>query len=165
MQIITNFLYLTQYFDCNILCSINFEKGVLKMKKIIFMALAIVTLMFNLCAANSYDDNKNYAYVITANQGDYYLNLKTIDVVKYKPPQYQIAASFIHVTIDAEGKEKVSNRYVLLMYDWDTKEIFSKDVYGNWEITNTDESSMNGKVNRKFAEVLFRAAYNVDFFN
>ena len=67
--------------------------------------------------------------------------------------------------LDSEGNEKVRNIYVNLMYDWETKEIFKKDTYGNWEISDIDESSMSGKVNRKFAEKLFFAAYNMNFFD
>ena len=135
------------------------------MKKIIFTLILGIMMIFNICEADSYEGNENYVEVITAHQGTYYLNLKTINVIKYKPPQYQIAGSFIHVTLDSEGNEKVRNIYVNLMYDWDTKEIFKKDTYGNWEISNVDESSMNGKVNRKFAEKLFFAAYNMNFFD
>lgn len=135
------------------------------MKKIIFTLFLSIMMIFNICEADSYEGNENYVEVITANQGTYYLNLKTINVIKYKPPQYQIAGSFIHVTFDSEGNEKVRNIYVNLMYDWETKEIFKKDTYGNWEISDIDESSMSGKVNRKFAEKLFFAAYNMNFFD
>ena len=135
------------------------------MRKILFMAVfAIVAITFNICSANAYDDNPDYAYVITANQGTWYLNLKTIDVVRYRPPQYQIAGSFIHVSPQADGIEKVSNRYVLLMFDWDTKETFHKDTYGNWEKSNVEGDTTNARVNRKFADALFRAAYNMDFY-
>lgn len=135
------------------------------MKKFIFMTvLAVAAMIFNICSANDYDNNPDYKYVITVNQGTYYLNLKTLDVVKYRPPQYQIAGSFIHVLPQADGTEKVSNRYVLLMFDFDTKEIFNKDTYGNWEKSNTEGNSNSAIVNRKFADALFRAAYGQDFF-
>ena len=134
------------------------------MKKIIFTLCLGIMLIFNICEANSYEGNENYVEVTNANQGTYYLNLKTINVIKYKPPQYQIAGSFVHVTLDSEGQEKVRNIYVNLLYDWETKEIFRKDTYGNWEISDTDESSVKGKVNRKIAEALFRAAYKMEFY-
>ncbi|MBR5913396.1 MAG: hypothetical protein IKZ58_03395 [Selenomonadaceae bacterium] len=135
------------------------------MRKIIFMAvLAIAAMTFNICSANDYDNNPDYTYVITANQGTYYLNIKTLDVVKYRPPQYQIAGSFIHVSPQSDGTEKVTSRYVLLMFDFDSKEVFNKDTYGNWEKSNTEGETTNAKVNRKFADALFRAAYGQDFF-
>ena len=135
------------------------------MKNFIFMAvLTIAALTFNICSANSYDDNPDYMYVTTAHGGTHYLNLKTIDVIQYKPPQYQIAGSFVYVSPQADGTEKVSGRYGLLLFDWDTKEIFHKDTYGNWEKSNVEGDTTNAIVNRKFADALFRAAFKMDFF-
>lgn len=135
------------------------------MRKIIFMAVTFIfALSLNICSANIYDDNPNYMYVTTSHGGTHYLNLKTIDVIKYQPPQYQIAGSFVHVTTQDDGTEKVTNRYVLLLFDWDAKETFHKDKYGNWEKSSTDGDSTAATVNRKFADALFRAAYNMDFY-
>ena len=135
------------------------------MKKIIFMAsLIIAALAFNICFANSYDDDPNFDYVVTANGGTHYLNLRTIDIVQYSPPQYQIAGTFIHVSPQADGKEQVSSRYVQILFDWDTKETFHKDTYGNWEKSNVEGDTTNATVNRKFADALFRAAFKMDFY-
>ena len=135
------------------------------MKKIIFMTLlTIAALTFNICSATSYDDDPNYMYVVTANGGTHYLNLRTIDVIQYRPPQYQIAGNFIHISTQADGTEKVSSRYVQLLFDWDTKETFHKDVYGNWEKSNVEGDTTNATVNRKFADALFRAAFKMDFY-
>ena len=136
------------------------------MKKIIFMAALTIAaaLTFNICSANTYDDDPNYIYVVTANGGTHYLNLRTIDVIKYRPPQYQIAGNFVHVSPQADGTEQTGSRYVMLLFDWDTKEIFHKDTYGNWEKSNVEGDTTNATVNRKFADALFRAAFKMDFF-
>lgn len=134
------------------------------MKKIIFFAMFIFGLCLNVCSANSYDENPDYVYVVTENGGTHYLNLKTIDVIQYRPPQYQIAGYFVHVSPKADGTEKISSRYVCLLFEWDTKEIFHKDNYGNWEKSYTEGDTTNALVNRKFADALFHAAYNMNFF-
>lgn len=135
------------------------------MKEFISVALIVfvITLSANICSANSYDDDPNYFYVITAHRGSYYLNLRSIDVQEYNPPHYQIAGTFVHVCDIGYGwKERWFA--VVSRYNWYIKESYSRDKNGNWRKTKIEPDCTATKVNRQFADALFRAAYGMDFY-
>ena len=119
----------------------------------------IFVVSANICAANSYDDDPDYFYVITAHQGSYYLNLRSINVQEYNPPHYQITGTFVYVS-------GMYNKmlYVTKRYNWYTKESYSRDETGNWRKTIIEPDCTATKVSRKFADALFRAAYGMDFY-
>ena len=136
------------------------------MKKFLSAALIVFvfTLSANICAANYYDDDPNYFYVITAHQGSYYLNLRSIDVQEYNPPHYQIAGTFVHVSGMYNNLGEATMLYVTERFNWYTKESYNRDKNGNWRKTVIEPDCTATKVNRKFADALFRAAYGMDFY-
>ena len=111
---------------------------------------------------NYYNNDPDYIY-ITTHQGTFYLYRPSIDVQEYNPPHYQIAGHVIHVNGFNGG---ISHWYPVIRYNWYTKETFHRNEYGNWEkdfIKGTYGLGAGGR-NRKFADVFFRAAYNMDFY-
>ena len=139
------------------------------MKKFLSAALIalVVTFAANVCAAYDYDNDSDYVFVTTGQQGSYYLSLKSIDVQEYNPPHYQIAGTFVHVYGLGDGRKE---RWfsVIKRYNWYTKETFGRDENGYWrkeEIGNRNDNGLGaGARERKMADALFRAAYGIDFY-
>ena len=130
------------------------------MKKFLsaLMIALIVTFSANICAANRYDDDPDYVYVMAHGQGIVYLYIRSIDVQEYNPPHYQIAGTFVHVSGMYHNLGKTTTYYVTKRYNWYTKETFRRNDYGNWE---KDYNVYHAKVE---ADALFRAAYGMDFY-
>ena len=138
------------------------------MKKFLSAALValVVTFATNICAANDYDNDPDYVYVMAHGQGIVYLYIRSIDVQEYKPPHYQIAGTFVHDYDFVDGRKE---RWfsVVIRYNWYTKETFSRDKNGYWqkdEIGKPDDRFSAYASHRIFADALFRAAYGMDFY-
>ena len=127
------------------------------------MVVLVIILSANFCAAYDYNYDPDYVYVTTAHQGSYYFYLPSVNVQEYNPPHYQIAGTFVHVYNIGNGwKER---RFaVIKRYNLYTKETFSRDKNGYWRKTEIEPDCTATKVNRSFADALFRAAYGMDFY-
>ena len=123
---------------------------------------AICIFSANFCSANRYDDDPDYMFV-TAAQGSIYLHLPSVDVQEYNPPHYQIAGHFIHLLNGSE--DNISDFFRTYRYNWDTKEIFSMDEYGNFKKSDIKNGNTQSSLrSRKICDSLFRAAYGIDFY-
>ena len=132
------------------------------MKKILSALICVICLaVFNFCLANRYDDNPDYIRVRYAPNSFAYIDLKSVDVQEYNPPYYQIAVNYIVVV----ERDNSSSRYdIVKRYNWDTKETFHRDEYGNWKKDEIKDNSARSARSRSFCDALFRAAYGMDFY-
>ena len=141
---------------------IIFLSKVIQMKKFLsVLVFAIFILSMNFCSANYYDDSPDYVYITTGQQGDYYFYLPSLSVQEYNPPHYQIAGHFIHYG-GYDGKT-LTNIYITVRYNWHTKETFRLNN-GYWKKSHTKSSDNAAHRERKFEDVLFSAAYGMNFY-
>ena len=131
------------------------------MKKFLSALVFAVCILSGFCSADPYKNNPNYYFVTAGQMGNYYLYLPSVDVQEYNPPHYQIAGHFIHYG-GMDGKT-LRNIYTTLRYNWYTKESFSLEN-GYWEKDEVNGNYMAAKQTRHFANILFRAAYGMDFY-
>ena len=138
------------------------------MRKVVWVMIFAFVAAFsvNFCSANYYEydpykNDSNYVFIYTKMNVYHYFDLSSVDVQEYNPPHYQIAGVF--VSYNSEYKT-IHNQYHVMRYNWYTKETFTRDNYGNWKKLETDGDYMVPITNRKWADALFRAAYNMDFY-
>ena len=141
------------------------------MKKICAaLAFAIFTGIFNFCSADLLEHYQNHPdyKVYGGRQGSYVaVYLPSIHVEEYNPPHYQIGFNGIYITSGVVGvKDKVEWFYNdARRFNWYTKEFFYRDQNsGYWQKAETRNDVMFGKDNRRFADILFRAAYGMNFY-
>ena len=142
--------------------------------------------MSTTCSANPYDNDSNYIFIgrnASCDSGKIYLNLKSVKVQEYNPPHYQIAGEFIEVLSsyvipgdDTTIHYSTRPFYIVIKYNWDTKESFSKTIsYMNERgnivykenaefIKDYYDNPNYAKSVRQRADSLFKAAYNMDFY-
>ena len=129
------------------------------MKKILSaLVFAICILSVNFCSADPYENNPNYLYIGAGNGGMWYFKKSSLDVQEYNPPHYQIAGTFIHYSQSAVSK------YIVKRYNWYTKETFHLKN-GYWEKDEVNGNYMMPIQTRHFANILFYAAYGMNFYN
>ena len=132
------------------------------MKKFLSAAMVVLVVAFtaNICAANSYDRDPNYKQIYSHQDSQEYLYLPSIRVQEYNPPHYQITFNSVSVNSNTQRESWSYNR---VKFNWDTKEVF---VYnnGSWIKLGVDGNYGTATRNRFFADVLFRAAYGMDFY-
>ena len=121
------------------------------------LVFAICILSVNFCSADPYENNPNYLYIGAGNGGMWYFKKSSLDVQEYNPPHYQIAGTFIHYS------QSAVSRYIVKRYNWYTKESFSLEN-GYWEKDEVNGNYMAAKQTRHFANILFRAAYGMNFY-
>ena len=130
------------------------------MKKF-FVALTVLLVLFsaNICAAYVYDDDSDYVYLGTYGSGGYstYLYLPSVDVQEYNPPHYQIAGNFVTIG----GRYEISESWLIqvVRFNWYTKETFNQNSDKRWQKENIGDIYF-----RKRADLLFNAAYGIDFY-
>lgn len=132
------------------------------MKKFVAVMIFAFVAAFSvsICSAYDYDSDPNYKFV-TTQMGMWYLYLPSVDVQEYNPPHYQITGDMVHV----EGTyNKETWRSMTIRYNWYTKETYHRNDSGNWEKDYVNGDSMASTRARRFADALFRAAYNMDFY-
>ena len=140
------------------------------MKKILSaIAFAICILSVNFCSAATlfqiYDNDPNYTLGAAYANARTYIEWRTITVVQYNPPHYQISARAVDVVYDYEANRTVAKKFFLeKRFNLDTKETFTRTDYGNWEKDEVVGDYTPSRQNRKIADILFRAAYRMDFF-
>ena len=128
------------------------------MKKICAALVFVICAgIFNFCSANYYDDSPNYEFIGAGNGGMWYFQKSSLEVQEYNPPHYQISGIFIYYS------QSANERYIVKRYNWYTKESFSLQN-GYWEKDNVNGNYMAAKQTRHFANILFRAAYGMDFY-
>ena len=143
------------------------------MKK--FVAVMVVAFVaafsVSICSAydqnhypnDPYDYNSNYMYIFEAmGRTKYYLDLNSVDVQEYNPPHDQIAGQMVSYS---DYYDKTNEPiYVVIRYNWYTKESFHLNDYGYW-VKDEIDGNYNAVIHRrKTVDALFRAAYNMDFY-
>ena len=109
-----------------------------------------------------YYGDPNYKYVWGGNDyTNFYIDLSSIDVQEYNPPHYQIAGTF--VSYSGYYHKVGTPKYMVRRYNWYAKESYHLDN-GTWKQDKTNGTDNIAISNRRFADALFRAAYNMDFY-
>ena len=127
------------------------------------LIFAVCILSVNFCSAMYYDDDPNYVFIDVQGSGCYhsYYYLPSLEVQIYNPPYYQIAIT--EVTIGGKGIIPEEHRFKeIIWYNWDKKETFRTDFYGNW--SKDDIVNDYHEYCKKSADILFRAAYGMSFY-
>lgn len=137
----------------------------------IFVLAAVIIFPANVSAANlfqiydSYDRDSNYILGASYANGRTYIEWRTITVVQYNPPHYQISARAVNVVYDMRSEEIDAKNFLLeKRFNWDTKETFTRTDYGNWEKDEVVGNHTPCRQNRRIADILFRAAYGMNFY-
>jgi len=144
------------------------------MKKILSaLAFVIFAGIFNFCSADLLEYYQNHPdYEVYGGHQGYYaaVYLPSIHVEKYNPPHYQIGFNAISIVADVyKNGTKESTKWHYNQskrYNWYTKETFSLQN-GYWEKDNVggDDYYIRMKEERRrLADILFRAAYGMDFY-
>ena len=111
------------------------------MKKILSaLVFAICILSVNFCSADPYENNPNYLYIGAGNGGMWYFK---------KSSHYSQSAV---------------SKYIVKRYNWYTKETFHLKN-GYWEKDEVNGNYMMPIQTRHFANILFYAAYGMNFYN
>ena len=141
------------------------------MKKI-FSALVFVICagILNFCSADLkdyYDNDSNYKCV-GGRMGYYiYVYLPSVHVQEYNPPHYQIGFNMISIVADVykNGTTESTKWHYneVKRYNWYTKESFHLEN-GYWQKDDTAGNITRNYEARYFADVVFRAAYGMDFY-
>ena len=81
---------------------------------------------------------------------------------EYNPPHYQIAATLVTVVEETD----FYNVYIVIKYNWYTKETFTLNKYGNFEKDDIkgNEPYVPNLRARSIRDVIFNAAYNMPFY-
>lgn len=135
------------------------------MKKILSALMFVICILsVNFCSARAndpYENNPNYLVAASYPNGKSYINLQSVQVAEYNPPHYQIFANAVFFSyMDGAIEHYVMEK----RYNWNTKETFSRDDYGNWKKENIKGSDGASRRMRHEADALFRAAYGMDFY-
>lgn len=145
------------------------------MKKFVLLTiLGLILFLNDICFAyydpnyDPYEEDTNYRLVFAIDDARlYYLDLRTVDVLEYNPPHYKIAGDF--VDIFRKGANYVnhdeSRNHVTIIYNYLTKETYSKDRYHGWKKDDVHGDNIIPSMNRAFANALFIVAYNMKFYN
>ena len=136
------------------------------MKKFVVMMIAtfILAISLNLCSASikDYYDNDPDYILMWAHQGSYsYLYVPSIDVQEYNPPHYQIGYDCVNFS---ENSVREIWRHSVKRFNWYTKESFHLEN-GHWVVDNVNSPPGPAIRNRHAANVVFRATYNMDFYD
>ena len=138
------------------------------MKKCLCIAGIIFIMMYSIVYAGEYqeylNEDKNYP-LCTAHMGHaQYVNLNTVDVVYYHPPQYIISADIISVDSDKDNRiDWVRN--VNFKYDYHTKKMYSStDKSKKWDFIPHNGAYYQSSW-QKAGEILFHHVYKISFYD
>jgi len=101
-----------------------------------------------------------------------YFYSPSVEVKEYNPPHYKIAGYFYELS-EKNGRHFIADKiYYQVRYNWDTKETWHLEYFNDdGDLLNVNEyywkkDGLNNyeKLNRQFADALFRAAYGMDFY-
>ena len=145
------------------------------MKKTILMMICSFVISISVANAHylfdKYNNDPDYVYVCEGKMGKMYLEWKNIKVDEYTPPHYQITGRFVMVIGQTPKDLHEVEEYITIRYNWYTKESFRQNKYGNWEKDSKElykreyENHTPDNTNIRSANVLFRVAYGMDFYN
>ena len=134
------------------------------MKKLVTAFLMNFFVLFNVCCANSYDNDPDYYFVMNVQRAKTYLYLPSIDVQIYNPPNYQIAGLFIALGGIDHDANHVSKYKVTIRYNFYTKDAFELEN-GKWrKLCQGVSSSTLYAMDRLTANALLLAAYGIKFY-
>ena len=134
------------------------------MKKFLslMVVMFVVTFAANVNAGRLYDYYNNHPdYAGFGRMGFYtFVYLPSIHVQEHNPPHYQIGYNCVNVNDDS-GTESWSYNNAK-RYNWNTKESFHLEN-GYWVKDEVGDYG-RGLRNKDFANVIFRAAYGMNFY-
>ena len=124
----------------------------------------VVTFAANICAAGYFDYYNNHPdYAGIGRMGAYtFVYLPSVHVQEHNPPYYQIGFDCVNVS---EGNGNSSERWSYnnaKRYNWNTKESFHLEN-GYWVKDDVGDYG-RGVRNKDFANIIFRAAYGMNFY-
>lgn len=104
----------------------------------------------------------NYPLVTTASGCELYLDISSVKVTKYEPPNYQITGELYAVNRTGYGGN--FRREVTHDYNYDLHKSWFYDKSGKYYEVHPFENSMTSRTNRKIANALFRCLYGMPFY-
>ena len=137
------------------------------MKKCITLVLLMMVILSScvLCfAADPYQNNSNYIYVGDEKNLRLYVNKSSVTVEKYAPPIYEISCK-LPIYNKYGNIARLNNMVERLRFNFDTKEIWAyNDVSGVWYAVQGANANTMSDHNKKIFNIVFKLAYNRDFF-
>ncbi len=127
-----------------------------------FLLFFLIPPRLAAAANDPYVDNPGYLYLYTAYDGENYLDRSSVTVDEYRPPLYQLEGDFLYVPHDEDAA--ITRHHVTFKYNY-TQQQDSYYENGLWTDVNALSRKIFDKHKRTLANLLFYAAYDIDFYH
>ncbi len=133
----------------------------MKACKTIVLIMLILTAVIGACSANdAYKNNPDYKMIYDTEYGNIdYLDIKSIEVLKYEPPIYEIRFKRVcYHTTDQSKNQVLTFKF---RYNYETKQLWYMNKNGECHEFNVYKDY----VHCMFADEVFKIAYGIPFYN